>query len=415
MTNTQLKTNLSTQKRSQPEIELLLACSRTKVSPQLAQKIKELVQQDLDWQCLFDLGCRHQLIPLLYHNLSRICKDIVPAQPLSLMQNIFAHKAQKNLFTTSELIRICRLFAQNNIFAIPFKGMTLAMTAYQNLTFRDSCDIDILISKEDFALATKLLEDSGYETIGYIAQVKDNPALRYGSFLQSEANQKGYDFYHPTKEIAIDLQWSVTVKTQSHYFDVDFEQFKQNATEVELAGDKLPQFAPEIMVIYLCFHGSKHCWQSLKWVCDLAEFIGSHQNLDWQQIEQRAKQLKAETMLHLGLLLAHNFYQTAIPESLLKTAQQNSRANSLYSQVSQLIFTRRFTQWEDYSFIFQITDSWQGKLQFLKGLLFTPTAKEWDTVQLPKSLFFLYYFIRPYRLTTEYLTAKSKLSTANSE
>ncbi|MEO1341491.1 MAG: nucleotidyltransferase family protein, partial [Cyanobacteria bacterium J06635_13] len=363
MTNTLLKTNLDTKERSQPEIELLLACSRTRVSPELAARIKELVRQDLDWQHLFDLGSRHQLIPLIYHNLSRICRDAVPAESLALMQNIFAYKAQTNLFITSELIRICRIFAQNDIFAIPFKGMTLAMTAYQNLTFRDSCDIDILISKQDFPLATKLLEDSGYETIGYINQVKDNPALRYGSFLQSEANQKGYDFYNPSKKIAIDLQWSVTVEVQSRYFAVDFEQFKQNATEVELAGNKLPQFAPEMMVLYLCFHGSKHCWQSLKWVCDLAEFITSHPDLDWQAIEQQAIQLKLKTMLHLGLLLAHNFYQIDIPQSLLRSIQQNTRAKSLYNQVRQLIFTRCFTQWEDYAFIFQISDSWRGKLQ----------------------------------------------------
>jgi len=414
MTNTLLKTNLNTKERSQPEIELLLACSRTRVSPELAARIKELVQQDLDWQRLFDLGSRHQLIPLVYHNLSRICRDAVPAESLALMQNIFAYKARTNLFITSELIRICRLFAQNDIFAIPFKGMTLAMTAYRNLTFRDSCDIDILISKQDFPLATKLLEDSGYETIGYINQVKDNPDLRYGSFLQSEANQKGYDFYNPTKKIAIDLQWSVTVEVQSRYFAVDFEQFKQNATEVKLAGNKLPQFAPEMMVLYLCFHGSKHCWQSLKWVCDLAEFITSHPDLDWQAIEQQAIQLKLKTMLHLGLLLAHNFYQIDIPQSLLRSIQQNTRAKGLYNQVRQLIFTRCFTQWEDYAFIFQISDSWRGKLQFLKGLFFTPTAKEWNTVQLPKPLFFLYYFIRPYRLTKEYLTVKNKTSTADS-
>lgn len=414
MTNTLLKTNLNTKERSQPEIELLLACSRTRVSPELAARIKELVQQDLDWQRLFDLGSRHQLIPLIYHNLSRICRDAVPAESLALMQNIFAYKARTNLFITSELIRICRLFAQNDIFAIPFKGMTLAMTAYRNLTFRDSCDIDILISKQDFPLATKLLEDSGYETIGYINQVKDNPDLRYGSFLQSEANQKGYDFYNPTKKIAIDLQWSVTVEVQSRYFAVDFEQFKQNATEVKLAGNKLPQFAPEMMVLYLCFHGSKHCWQSLKWVCDLAEFITSHPDLDWQAIEQQAIQLKLKTMLHLGLLLAHNFYQIDIPQSLLRSIQQNTRAKGLYNQVRQLIFTRCFTQWEDYAFIFQISDSWRGKLQFLKGLFFTPTAKEWNTVQLPKPLFFLYYFIRPYRLTKEYLTVKNKTSIADS-
>lgn len=404
MTNTLLKNNLDTQKYTQPEVELLLACSRTKVSPQLQSKIKELVQQKLDWQLIYDLGSRHQLIPLVYHNLSAICKDAVPAQPLAIMRDIFINKAQRNLFITRELIKIYRLFQQNNIFAIPFKGMTLAMTAYNNLTFRDSCDIDILISKQDFPLATKLLTELGYETIGYIAAVKDHPEIQYGSFLQSENNQKGYDFLHPETKIAIDLQWSLTEKAKSRYFPLDFAQLSQNTCEVSLADHQLSQFAPEIMVLYLCFHGSKHCWQSLKWICDLAEFIGSHPDLDWQQIESQAKQLKLTTMFHLGLLLAHDFYQIRLPDELLKTMQRNRHANNLFRQVRQIIFERRFTQWEDYAFIFNLTDSWRGKLQFLGSLLFTPTQKEWEIIKLPKLLFPLYYLIRPFRLTKEYLT-----------
>ena len=407
MTDTLLKTDLKTKLRSQPEIELLLACSRTKIAPQLAEEITSLAKSELDWQLLFDLANRHQLIPLVYHNLSAICKEAVPKDIMTSMRGIFAYKAQRNLFVTSELIKIYRLFQQHNILAIPFKGMTLAMTAYQNLSFRDSCDIDILISKQDFPQATQLLLEIGYEMTGYIAKVKDNSHLRYGSFLQSEDNQKGYDFINPVNKIAIDLQWSVAEKAKSRYFNLNFEQLSQNTTEVTLADNKLPQFAPEVMVLYLCFHGSKHCWQSLKWVCDLSEFIGSHPDLDWQRIQQQAKQLKLTTMLHLGLLLAHNFYQTAIPPALLEAIARNSRANSLFQQVRQLIFDRRFTQFEDYAFIFNLTDSRRGKLYFLSTLLFTPTAKEWDAVKLPKYLFPLYYLIRPYRLTREYLSKYS--------
>ena len=404
MTNTLTKSDLNSSLRSQLEIELLLACSRTEIAAELENKIDSLTRKELDWQLFCQLAGRHQLIPLVYHNLASICKDAVPAEILSQMRNKYANRARSNLFITAELLKIHRLFEKNGIFAIPFKGMTLAMTAYKNLAFRESCDIDLLISKQNFPKATELLSTLGYETIGYIAEVKDNPEVRYGSFLQSENKQKGYGFYNQQKNIEIDLQWSVTLKAKSHYFNLNFKQLKENTSDVCLAGNKLPQFAPEVMVLYLCFHGSKHCWQSLKWVCDLSEFINSHPNLNWQQIEQQAQELNLTTMFYLGLLLVHNFYQTSIPDFLLVKIFQNRKAVALYEQVRKLIFTRPFTKWEDYSFVLQLTDSWLGRLKFLSHLLFTPTMKEWEVVQLPKPLFPLYYVIRPYLLTKQYLT-----------
>ena len=405
MTTSLLKPNfLLSSLQLKPEIELLLATSRTEITPPIRSKIESLVKQKLDWQHLLALASRHKLVPLIYHNLSSICKDSVPEEILSQMRAVYIYRTQMNMFITAELIKIYRLFQENKIVAIPFKGMTLAMSAYKNLSFRESCDIDILISKQDFPLATELLSGLGYEMHGYIAEVKDNPEVRYGSFLQSENNQKGYDFYNPTNKIAIDLQWSVTEKAKARYFNLNFEQLKQNTGEVSLADNKLPQFEAEIMLLYLCFHGSKHCWQSLKWVCDLSEFIGSHPNLNWPQLEQRAQELNLTTMFHLGLLLAHNFYQSSIPESLLTKIKQNSQAKSLFEHVLKLIFTREFTQWEDYQFILSLTDSWQGKFWFLSSLLFTPTMKEWEIVKLPSFLFPLYYLIRPCLLIKQYLT-----------
>ena len=413
MTNTLTK-NTPKNSLHELEIELLLACSRTRISSELKTKIQKLVCEAIDWQYLVGLATRHQLVSLVYHNLAAICKDSVPSEYLAMMRQMYSYNTQKNLFITRELIRIYRLFQQHQISAIPFKGMTLAMTAYNNLTFRDSCDIDLLISKENFPLATKLLLDSGYELAGYIAAVKDNLDVRYGSYLQSENNQKGYDFVHKSKDIAIDLQWSLTEKAKSRYFNLSFEQLQQNAGKVILADTELAQFAPETMVLYLCFHGSKHCWQSLKWVCDLAQFINNHPELDWQAIARQARELKLTTMLHLGLLLAHNFYQTKIPQPLAIAVKRNTRAVSLFEQVREVIFLRPFTQIEDYVFIFKITDSWLGKLQFLTGLLFTPTTKEWDAVKLPKALFPLYYLIRPYRLTKELLIKQRQFESRNS-
>jgi hypothetical protein len=108
-------------------------------------------------------------------------------------------------------------------------------------------------------------------------------------------------------------------------------------------------------------------------------------------------------MLWLTLFLVRDLLELSLTDDLLVKMKTKHQADFLARKVYALIFTRNFTQWEDYAFVFSITDSWIGKYQFIKGLLFTPTAKEWEFLQLPQYLSFLYFFIRPYRLLKEYL------------
>ncbi|NJR45523.1 MAG: nucleotidyltransferase family protein [Hyellaceae cyanobacterium CSU_1_1] len=210
---------------------------------------------------------------------------------------------------------------------------------------------------------------------------------------------------HEIKNIAIDLQWSLTEKRKSKYFPIDLYNLKNNLTYINIGGRKISQLSNEDMFLFLCFHGSKHCWQSLRWICDVAEFIQAHPNLDWQKIETQATELKSQTMLWLTLFLVSDLLATPLPNDLLLKMQTKHRAYLLAQKVYELIFSRNFTQGEDYLFIFRITDSWQGKYLFVTSLLFTPTGKEWKFFKLPNSLTFLYYFIRPFRLIKEYLGA----------
>lgn len=394
-------------KFDQPEIELLLACSRTQLTPQLERRIEFLVQQNIDWQYLIQLASQHKVTSLIYHNLAATCSDTIPSEIKTYLHHTFQINAQRNLFSTSELIKIYKLFQENNIFVIPFKGMTLATVAYKNLAFRIFCDIDLLIDKKNILQATKLLKTLGYETIECATIAQNNSDLRYGPFLESEPNQKGYDLINREKNVVIELQWSLAQKDKYHYFSLDFEKLQNNLAEVSLGGIKLPQFAPETMLLYLCFHGSKHCWHSLKWVCDLAEFIGTHPELDWQAIEVQAHEMKLTTMLHLSMFLVNDLYGTQIPENLSLAMSEKTRAYSLFKQVQRLIFTRRFTKWENYIFMFKITDNWLGKLKFLSSLIFTPTMKEFHFITLPKYLFPLYYVIRPYRLFLSYFISNA--------
>jgi hypothetical protein len=385
-----------------PEIELLLCCARTKVNSKTAAQIKTLVEQEINWNYLLEIASAHELIALLYHNLNTICPEVVPPAILNQLKNYFETTAQKNLLITAELLKILNLFKTNNIVAIPFKGATLAAFIYGNLAFRQFCDLDILVDERDVPKITELLVSIGYQLPAPLDAAKEQSYFQYKQFLESKEFQKKYDFIHGKKKIAIDLQWSLTENRISRFFPVDLKHFQKNAKLVSLGGVEVLQFSSEDMLLYLCFHGSKHCWTSLKWICDVAELIQSQPEINWERVQQQARKWGCDRMLYLGLLLARDLLEINLPEQLNQTIETDKISKVLAEQVKKNLFVKQLTETEKYLFIFRSRKGLLDKFHYLFHILFTPTAKEWHFLPLPQSLSFLYYFIRPLRLLLEY-------------
>ena len=62
-----------------PESELLVWCARTVMTDDLKTRIRQRVQELLDWSILGEMAEYHGVIPLLYRNLSAVAPDLVPA------------------------------------------------------------------------------------------------------------------------------------------------------------------------------------------------------------------------------------------------------------------------------------------------------------------------------------------------
>ncbi|MEO8342158.1 MAG: nucleotidyltransferase family protein, partial [Nitrospirota bacterium] len=67
--------------------------------------------------------------------------------------------------------------------------------------------------------------------------------------------------------------------------------------------------APEEFLIILCLHGSKHGWERLKWVADVAELLRS-QWINWKRVFSTAAERKCHRMLLLGLALAIGYWRS---------------------------------------------------------------------------------------------------------
>ena len=100
----------------------------------------------------------HGVFPLVYNTL-KIYDDLIPHEQISYMKQTYMDIVKQNMLMTSELIKVMKLFKENDIESIAFKGPTLSQNAYGNISLRQYCDLDILLKKDDVYKVYDLLKD----------------------------------------------------------------------------------------------------------------------------------------------------------------------------------------------------------------------------------------------------------------
>ena len=351
-----------------PEIELLLCCARTQPSPEIGQQIQTLAQQSLDWSYLLQTAARHSVLPLLYQNLKTLCPEAVPKPVLSELRNFFHTNAAHNLFLTQELLKILKLFQDNDIPAIPFKGPVLAVSVYGNLALRQFGDLDIWVREEDFLRVIIDITAKKYETPfrqGWIGQ------LPLYKLININYNVHECAVVHVDNRVNIDVHKSLTRKS-FFLFQLDFEYLWQRIELVDILGTEVSSLQPEDLLLVLCVHGSKHGWEKLGWICDVAEFVLVHQEMEWTPIIEQAKKLGCERMLLMGLTLANNLLDTPLPEIVHQSIEADSKSTLLVAQVYEELFHDSFifNASSKFSYYFRMMERPQDKLRYSVGFIF---------------------------------------------
>jgi hypothetical protein len=387
------------------ETELLLCCARTHLDAKTPERLRSLLRQDLDWQYLIRTAEMHGVMPLLYSSLHRTCPEAVPKSSLHELKNRYRANVQHSFFSAAELLKLLNLFETHRIKAIPFKGPVLAASVYRDLSLRQFGDLDILVHKKYILRAGELLVSQGYQSVG-----DDVDDLEHDHEQVAYLEPNFYAFFQPDRKIRIDLQWRVTETYFS--FSLDDERLWERLAPVSIAGKTVLTFAPMDLLLILCVHGSKHRWEKLKWVCDVAELVRVHkEQIDWRKVQQEASRLGIERMLGLGLFLAQDFLGAVLPEEIAKKVQADSRMKSVAYQIRERLFAQSDEPTGDFQRVFfylKAKDRWQDRWRFCSRYAsqfvhkaITPNSKDRAGLPLPASFFFLHYFFRPLRLMVE--------------
>jgi Uncharacterised nucleotidyltransferase len=375
-----------------PEMELLVHCARATIDPERAARLTALVTGGIDWTRLWNLSQRNGLSPLLYFHLNQICPSSVPADRLEFLRDYFQKNSAFSVLLTGELARVLKSFNEQGINAIPYKGPALALKLYGNLALRQFSDLDILVRKSDVWKASELIEARGFEPHFAIPEKKRAAFVRL-SYVQLFRRDAG--------RTVIELHWGIAPRFFGVPLDADALQRLEPMT---LQGATVFQPSATDMLLMLCVHGAKDCWERLEWVAGIAQLLRANNQIDWERVGQLSLALHCRRILVFGLLLAHGLFDSSLPPQvgpaeispgLLELAKEVTQRFQSAAAPSQS-FSQRV------AFHLRLKDSFADKVRHCSRLASTTTPVDWSTMTLPGPLSFAYPLLRAIRLTRKY-------------
>lgn len=388
-----------------PETNLIVLCARVFLFNANSPALRAALAEPLDWGVVEQNAGNHVVLPLVAYVLSHYGAELIPQDIRERLQERLVSAACNNLAWLREWLKILRAFAETGIPVISFKGPTLALMAYRNLALREFTDLDLLIQPCDVLKTRDVLIRNGY-VLDSVVPSDTDAALTHSSHRQ-------ISFVNGNREITVDLHWGLL--HEMFPFQLEVGQLFESAFVERQEGVSFLSLSPEHSLLFLCAHGTKHCWSNLRWLCDVACHIQSNPSLDWDLCIRLAEPAGCELVFKHSLLLIGEVLGLELPVPIKQYASQDTEAYSLAKTAQTFLFRQnddrsrylddrsRYLEVLRYRLAFAKGWRWRAGAALVLRRAFVPNEADWHRVRLPRPLYFLYYLIRPIRLAVERL------------
>jgi hypothetical protein len=210
--------------------------------------------------------------------------------------------------------------------------------------------------------------------------------------------QHNIQFSRDNHRLIVELHWEVA----PHLFasTVNGERLWQDLITLDLNGTEVKTFSAEDLLFSLCVHGSRHLWERLGWICDIAELI-TRRSLNWTALLERAASADTERMFLLGVYLAERLLDAPVPAEVKQRCDSDPRLASLAGNIIEHLFNGPThvpaTSREIFKYNLGVRKTLSARARYLL-YMFRPTDGDLGAHSLPPSLSFAYYLTRPFRL-----------------
>jgi hypothetical protein len=294
-----------------------------------------------------------------------------------------------NMLMTNELINIFKIFESNKIEVIPFKGPTLSYIVYNNITFRQYVDLDIMINESHDKLEiVNILKNLGYKL--------DND-------LNKNTNLNSLDvvsLYNVDKGILLELHW----KLLSVNYAINMNKIKlfEEFIYMEINGYKLKTFNLEFLLVYLCVHASKHFFERISWINDIHLLI-TNKTLNWGKVYHYVKTLDIERIVHTAIYISYLTFKTKIPNEINLTISNDYKSKKIAKKILSLENKSEKLTFKSLLLLLDQRNGVLKKIELVIKLFFYPKETDFQKFNIPKYMNSMFIVIRPFRLILKYL------------
>ena len=166
------------------------------------------------------------------------------------------------------------------------KGASLGARSYGDPSVRPFADIDLLTKPADIAGARQFLLSEGFER--EYSPAAEPALIRWGHALEFRRGSLKVEM-HPGL-ISHHLRFALTN-----------EMVFADRSRIACAGGEIDILSKPHEFLFLCAHGAKHGWESVRWIADLAQLGNKLTSDDAAAVTRLAAKLHASRLLALGL------------------------------------------------------------------------------------------------------------------
>ena len=344
-----------------------------------------------DWARLLVLAEEHGVAGHLRARLEGLREDLVPPE---IRQTLVDRQRAQIVFTlrlTTELFRLLDRFNSEGIGVLVVKGPVLAVQAYGDPAMRAYGDLDLLVRQRDIRRATELMMEAGYESRVPLSAIAAGKIP--GQYL----------FFKPDAKLIVELHNDSTLR----YFPrrLPLEEFLARQIRVRLDSREAPALSVEDELVLVSIHGAKHFWERLLWIADLAALVSRQTGIDWKRVQDSAKAVGAERMVHVGLRLASDLLKAQLPDHVQAMVEADVVAARLAEQTSKWLPAAGYLPRSLIArvlFRMRMRGGLIAAPAYLLRLSFSPTEEDWNEEGRGSGHRLSDVVRRPFRLARKY-------------
>jgi hypothetical protein len=365
----------------------LLLCTRTAVDGvdgDTLERMLAFAASEPDWDALLTAAAEQSLTPIFCKNVEANAGDALPCSWRRRLNEELLRNSCRNLALTAELIGVLQALEKHGVRATPYKGPVLAAQAYGDAALRQFSDLDIIVPQRQIVAAHGALLALGFRSL--ISGLEPPDALR---------QIPGQYAYGKGAETLVELHTERTLR----YFPrgLSLEELCERREFVRVAGRQVLTFSLEDTLLLLSVHGSKHLWERLGWIADIAALTS--RPLDWGLVLERAREWGIQRMVLLGAGLAAQLFDAPLPNEVADCLKRDAVARRLMDGICQRFFAADQAQLGvlgRFAFRVRMRGSLAQGVPYAVRLAMMPT--ELDRGRHARYLEPLYALLRPLRL-----------------